>query len=265
MKLGIFDSGLGGLVITKAIREKIPDIDILYFGDTMHLPYGNRSEDAIYMYTQRAMKHMFAQDCKLVVIACNTGSVSALRRLQQEWLPKHYKDRNILGVVVPTLEAAIEHGHKKLGLIATNFTIKSNAYELELQKINPDIKLMQRATPLLVSLIENDGIKWADSVLHDYLDPMVKEEIECLILGCTHYPILKPQIRKILGQKVELLSQDDIIPDKLADYLSRHPEYSSQISRNGKIQFTVSDLSDNYTKSAATLYGQEISVERMAA
>ncbi len=263
MKLGIFDSGLGGLVITRAIRAHIPDIDILYFGDTMHVPYGNRSADAIYMYIRNAVQYMFEQDCKLIIMACNTGSVSALRRLQQEWLPKHYPDRNILGVVVPTLEAAIEHGYKKLGLIATNFTIRSNVYETELQRINPAITIIQKPTPLLVPLIENDGLQFADGVLHHYLDPMVKEGIECLILGCTHYPFLKTQIRAVLGPGIELLSQDDIIPAKLADYLKRHPEY--KISQNGKIEFIVSDLSDTYRQSAEGLYGSELDIIRMAA
>jgi glutamate racemase len=263
MKLGIFDSGLGGLVITKAIRQRMSDIDILYFGDTLHLPYGNRSDEAIYMYTQRAMNYMFEQNCALIVIACNTASATALRRLQQTWLPQAWPGRNIIGVVVPTLEAAIEKGHKKLGLIATHYSIKSNAYAQELQKIDPSIELVQTATPLLVPLIENDGLKYVDSVLCDYLNPMVRQGIECLVLGCTHYPFLKPQIQNVIGSNIELLSQDDIIPGKLSDYLVRHPEY--EISRHGKTEFIVSDLTDNYVKAAEGLYGSRLSIAKMAA
>ncbi len=263
MKLGIFDSGLGGLVITKAIRDHIPDIDIMYFGDTLHLPYGNRSEEAIYMYTQRAMNFMFSQGCALIIVACNTASATALRRLQQTWLKDAWPDCNIIGVVVPTLEAAIEKGYKKLGLIGTNYSIQSNVYAHELAKINPGITMVQTATPLLVPLIENDGLKYAEDVLQDYLDPMLKQGIECLILGCTHYPFLKPQIRKIAGDKIELLSQDEIIPKKLADYFKRHPEY--EISRNGKTEFIVSDLTDNYMKAAEGLYGSRLSIAKMAA
>jgi glutamate racemase len=262
MKLGIFDSGLGGLLITKAVRERMPDIDLVYFGDTLHLPYGNRSEETIYNYTRNAMDYLFRQDCKLIVLACNTASAAALRRLQQTWLPKAWPGRNIIGVVVPTLETAIERGHKKLGVIGTNYMMRSNVFEEELRKINPDIEIIQTPTPLLVSLIENDGMQWAESVLEHYLSPMVDKGIECLILGCTHYPFLRDAIKKVTGPDVELISQDDIIPAKLEDYLKRHPEYNNEIGRNGLLEFHVSDLTENYAKAARTIYGRDIEVEK---
>ncbi len=261
MKLGIFDSGLGGLLITKAIREKMPDIDMVYFGDTLHLPYGNRSDDAIYEYTRQSMDYLFQQDCKLIIVACNTASAAALRRLQQTWLKKTWPGRNIIGVVVPTLETAIERGYKKLGVIGTNYMMRSDVYKEELQKIDPNVKIIQKATPLLVPLIENDGMKWAESVLEDYISPMVKDGIECLILGCTHYPFLRQQIAKI-APGVDLISQDDIIPEKLQSYLERHPEYNNQIGRNGTLEFHVSDLTENYYKAARTIYGADIVVEK---
>lgn len=264
MKLGIFDSGLGGLLITKAIRRVLPDTDILYFGDTLHLPYGNRSDEAIYMYTKAAMEYMFAQDCKLIVMACNTASAAALRRLQQTWLPGAYPGRNIIGVVVPTLEAAIDKGYKKLGLIGTNYIVGSNVFHEELSKINPDIEIVQKATPLLVPLIENDGGKWTEDVLRDYLEPLMAQDIECLLLGCTHYPFLRPQIEKITGGEVDILSQDDLIPAKLANYLERHPEYTNEITQSGAIEFHVSDLTDNYLKAARAIYGQDIDVKQVS-
>lgn len=262
MKLGIFDSGLGGLLITKSIRSALPDIDIVYVGDTLHLPYGNRSKEAVYMYTCRAMEHMFSLGCKLIVIACNTASAAALRKLQQEWLPQNYPDRNILGVVVPTLETAIEKGFKRLGLIGTNYIVHSGIYEDELVKISPDIRMTAKATPLLVPLIEHDGLIWAEDVLDYYLSPFLKDKIQCLLLGCTHYPYLKPQIRKILGRKIKLLSQDDIIPGKLSDYLQRHPEYSEAITQNGVLDVLVSDLTESYCKAARALYGEDISIRK---
>jgi glutamate racemase len=258
MKLGVFDSGLGGLLIAKSIREKLPDIDILYFGDTLHLPYGNRSDEAITMYTKRAMDAMFQQGCSLIVMACNTASAACLRKLQQEYLPEAWPGRNIIGVVVPTLEEAIERGHTKLGLIATNYLVRSKIYEEELRKINPGIQLSQTATPLLVPLIENGGAQWIKSVLMHYLTEHMPHDIECLILGCTHYGLLKDHVRVILGQNVDLITQDDLIPGKLAAYLQAHPEY--EVGRSGRDEFFVSDLTDNYVASAQELYGAPIEI-----
>lgn len=264
MKLGIFDSGLGGLLITRAVREAIPDMDILYYGDTLHLPYGNRSEEAIYMYTRRSMEFMFDQGCKLIVVACNTASATALRRMQMEWLPEGaYPGRNIIGVVVPTLEAAIEKGHKRLGLIGTNYLVRSDVYKLELTKLSPGIEIHQQATPLLVPLIENDGMNWAQDVLAHYLVPLLAKDIECLMLACTHYPFLKAQIRAVVGNDIQILSQDEIIPAKLTDYLRRHPEYAGAISRNGRSEFFVSDVTDNYRKSARVVYGHDIELQKV--
>lgn len=171
MKLGVFDSGLGGLLIARAIRETLPDVDMVYFGDTLHLPYGNRSVEAIYAYSRNAMDFLFAQDCQLVVTACNTVSASALRPLQQVYLPARFPDRRILGVVVPTLECCLDRGYKNLGVIATHHIVRSGIYAAELTKLDPAIKIHQQATPLLVPMIENDGMKWIRPVLEEYLAP----------------------------------------------------------------------------------------------
>ena len=264
MKIGIFDSGLGGLVIAKSIRHAIPDTCILYFGDTLHLPYGNRSFEAIYEYSKRAVEFLFEQDCALIIVACNTVSANALRKLQQEYLPQSpYSERRILGVVVPTLECAIDRGYKNLGLIATNYTITSNIFEYELQKLDPEITLIQKNTPLLVPLIENDGTEWIPAVLERYLKPFKEKGIDALILGCTHYPFLKKQIKAALGQGIEVLSQDEIIPDKLTDYLRRHEEIGSKLSMNGDIQFTVSDLTKGYRNAAGQIYGENIEIKKI--
>ena len=255
-KLGIFDSGLGGLLITKAVRQAMPDIDILYFGDTLHVPYGNRSTDAITHYTKRAMEAMFAQGCRLIVIACNTASAAALRTLQQQWLPQAHPDKNIIGVVVPTLEEAITRGYQSIGLIATNFMIKSDVYRQELQKFNAGITWQQAATPLLVPLLENGGETWLDDVLRTYLEPFA--DMEALILGCTHYPALRQRAQAILGKGVDILGQDEIIPPKLQDYLACHPEYT--IDQNGQTEFFVSDITDHYRAAAKTLYGQSLEI-----
>lgn len=257
MKLGLFDSGLGGIMIARSIRAELPDIDMVYLGDTLHVPYGNRSEKTIYTYTKEAIEHLFEQhNCQLIVVACNTSSASALRKLQQIYLPKAYPNRRILGVVVPTIEYAIEKGHTRIGLIGTNYTVSSNVYEEELRKINPDIQIFQVNTPLLVPLIENDGMSWIDEVLDHYIQPLLAKEIEALVLSCTHYTCLKDIIRK--RYNIDVYSQDEIVPVKLAEYLERHPESDNLISKTGHAEFYVTDLTDSYAKKATEFYGETV-------
>ncbi|MCB9989119.1 MAG: glutamate racemase [Rhodospirillales bacterium] len=266
MKLGVFDSGLGGLVITRAIRTHLPHHDLIYMGDTLHMPYGGRSRDAIYHYTRQAMEYLFsAHDCKLIIIACNTASAAALRRLQQEYLPEHYPDRRILGVVVPTLEEAYEKRLKRIGLLATHQIVCSGVYQEELSKLDPDIRIVPQASPLLVPMIEHGGMRWIEPVLESYIQPLVDSGIEGLILGCTHYPYLKDTIRTMIGSDVALLSQDEIIPRKLADYLQRHPEIDSAISQTGKSRFLVTDVTDNYVCSAQDIFRDSLAIEKVEA
>jgi glutamate racemase len=261
VKLGVFDSGLGGLLIGKAIQDRMPDLDMTYLGDTLHLPYGNRSQDAIYGYTKNAMAFLFRQNCKLIVVACNTASAAALRRLQQEWLPNAYPDRRILGVVVPTLEAAIQTGCHSIGLLATNYIARSNVYGEELKKLNPAINLHPIAAPLLVPMIENDGLEWIEPALERYFKTVEGKALDSLILGCTHYPLIKAQISKLMPG-IPLISQDDIIPPKLEDYLRRHPEIAGDITRNGERHFYVSDITNSYQTAAERLYGHALTLEK---
>lgn len=262
MKLGIFDSGLGGLLIAKSIRAACPDIDIVYLGDTLHLPYGNRSQEAIYEYSRRSVEFLFDQDCALIIAACNTVSASALRQLQKVYLPKSkYSDRRILGVVVPTLEYTLDHGYKNLGVIATNYTINSNIYELELTKLDPSISIHQINAPLLVPLIENEGDQWIPSVLKHYLHPLIRKHVECLILACTHYPFIKQEIRALIGPEISIIAQDEIVPDKLKDYLFRHPEMDQKIDRNGTSYFYVSDITSGYQEASRKIYGYDIDIQ----
>ncbi|MCB1592551.1 MAG: glutamate racemase [Alphaproteobacteria bacterium] len=263
MKIGVFDSGLGGLLIAKAIRTRFPDLDMLYFGDTLHLPYGNRSPEAIYEYAHRAIDYMFAHECRLIIVACNTVSATALRKLQQQYLPvSPWPDRRILGVVVPTLETAIERGHKKIGLLGTNHTVRSDIYRQELQKLDPEISITQNAAPLLVPMIENDGLEWISPILEYYLQPLASADCECIILGCTHYALLQDAIQNFIGRDKTIISQDRIIPEKLADYLMRHPEIMKDISHSGQARYIVSDLTESYMKAASDLYGGSITIER---
>lgn len=263
MTIGIFDSGLGGLVMTRAFREALPQHDFLYLGDTLHVPYGPRSAQAIYDFTLQAVKYLFEQGCPLVVIACNTASANALRRLQQDYLPHHYPDRRILGVIVPTIEATLATGHKRIGLIGTAFTVNSGTYPHELQKINPEIEFFAKATPLLVPLVENNGLGYAEPILTDYLQPLLDKKIDSLILGCTHYPLFKPMLKKVLPQGVDVISQDDVVPPKLQDYLQRHPEIDGRLQKNGRLTTLLTDVTPTYQTIADDLMGEATPLEKV--
>ncbi|MDP7141960.1 MAG: glutamate racemase [Alphaproteobacteria bacterium] len=264
MKLGVFDSGLGGLLIAKAIEDNRPDIDMVYLGDTLHVPYGKRSKDAIYDYSRHAIDYLFSEkDCQIVLTACNTVSAAALRTLQQTYLPDAYPDRRILGVVVPTLEEAISSGYKNIGIIATEYIVESDIYAAELKKLDPSFTIHQQATPLLVPLIENNGLKWVKPILEDYLEPLLAAQVECLILGCTHYPHLMPVLRDILGDQFPILSQVDIIPYKLNDYLQRHPVFDEKIGKNGTKEYLVTDITRGYKETALSIYNKEIEIQHV--
>jgi len=257
MKIGIFDSGLGGLAITQAIVHRLPHYDYLYLGDTKRVPYGNRSQETIHEFLSEALTYLFAHDCQLVVIACNTASAEALRKSQQEYLPKHYPSRRILGVLIPAAEAALETGDPEtVAIIATASTVESGSYERELTRIRPDVKVVSKAAPLLVPLVENDGLKYVAPILEDYLEDVKADRI---ILGCTHYCLIKDQVRKLF--KGAVISQDEVVPDKLADYLNRHPEIESKLSRAGSRLYHVTDLTTGYRDFAHRLMGQKIDLE----
>jgi glutamate racemase len=262
--IGIFDSGLGGLVMTRAFRASLPSYDMCYLGDTLHVPYGPRSAEAIYGFTQQAVEYLFEQGCPLVIIACNTASANALRRLQQTYLPHSpYADRRVLGVIVPTIEAALASGCTRIGLIGTAFTVNSGTYREELQKINPDIELFAKATPLLVPLAENNGLKYARPVVEDYLAPLLAAQIDSLILGCTHYPLFRPVLEEVLPPHVDIISQVDVVPAKLADYLDRHPEIQSRLSQQGQLRCLLTDVTSTYTETGSQLLGEAVTFEKV--
>lgn len=257
-KIGVFDSGLGGIYIANAIRKRLPSYDYVYLGDTLHLPYGRRSDEAIYDLSENAMRYLFRQKCDLVIMACNTASAAALRKLQQQFLVREFPHHRILGVIVPTLEVAIEHGARRIGMLATQRTVHSNMFEVELQKINPGVRLFSVAAPLLVPLIEHEGEKYLDVVLADYLKPLEEHKIESLILGCTHYISLKERLRKI--SDIDLISQDEIIPWKLEDYLRRHPEIEGELSQGGTLQLHATDVNESFMRNIDEMMGQKTTV-----
>jgi len=252
MNIGIFDSGLGGLSILRDILAVLPQYNYIYLGDNARVPYGNRSAETIYQFSLQAVKYLFKQDCQLIIIACNTSSSLALHRLQKEYLPKNYPKRRILGVIRPTVEFVVEKKFQRIGIIGTKATINSLSYAHELHKLNPNIKIFQNPSPLLVPVIEeNLGRGELLKILLDmYVKPLLDQHIEALLLGCTHYGIITHKIQRYVGKSIEVINQGPIIAIKLNNYLKRHVEIDSQLAKSGEKHYFVTDINENYSKTA---------------
>ena len=256
MKIGVFDSGLGGLIILKSLVKSLPKYDYIYLGDTARVPYGNRSKEVVYQFLEEAVDYLFQQDCELIIVACNTASAEALRKIQQKYLPTHYPNRRVLGVIIPTAEEALKDNKiKRIGVLATQGTVNSKTYIRELKKIAPSVMIFQQAAPLLVPLVENDARQWAKPIIKEYLKPLLQKNVDAIILGCTHYPRFKQEIRDIA--KIRIISQDELIPRKLKDYLKRHPEIERKLSKGGKVHLLVTDLTDTMLKQSHKWFGKK--------
>lgn len=254
---------MGGLAIAQAVMTRLPEYDYLYLGDTKRVPYGGRSQEAIHEFTSQALKYLFASDCQLVILACNTASAEALRKSQQEYLPRNYPERRVLGVIIPTAEAAFECGRAQtVGVLATQSTVESMAYERELKRQNPSANVVQVEAPLLVPILENQGKKYVAPILDDYLAPLLRANVERIVLGCTHYCLLKEEIRQRVN--VPVISQDEVIPEKLADYLCRHPEINEKLNRTGTREYHVTDISSGYRRFATELAGCKIELQKVS-
>lgn len=233
MKIGFFDSGLGGLTVLTAVVKAMPQYNYVYYGDTAHLPYGDKTEKEIYDLTKEGVRYLFDAGAAIVVIACNTASAETTRRLQQEFLPTEYPDRKILGVIVPTVETLVFDKNTNVVLIATKRTVESGKYQLELDlKGNGRVHLTQLATPELVPLIEKGELEAAAVQAIIRIEKEAKES-EVVVLGCTHYTQIKKQLSAHFSDK-KIVSQDEVIPAKLQDYLMRHHEISSRLNRGGE-------------------------------
>ena len=280
-KIGVFDSGYGGLTILDAIRRELPQYDYLYLGDNARAPYGTHSFDVIYRYTLQAVNYLLEQDCALIILACNTASAKALRTIQQHDLPPFREGRgrlvNVLGVIRPTVEAVpaiTKTGH--VGILATPATVSSESYLLELEKINPELTVSQQACPMWVPLIEagehrNPG---ADFFVDEYLQQILAQDpqIDTLILGCTHYPLLLPKIaqwikangKRFAANDIQIISQGYLEAKSLADYLERHPEYREQLSTNGTCHYLTTENADRFSQSASLFIGSPVHAEHVS-
>lgn len=264
--IGVFDSGFGGLVILKEIVKKLPDYNYIYLGDTARAPYGTRSQETVYKFTEQAVDFLFKKGCWLIILACNTASAEALRKIQKSYLPRNYSDKRVLGVIRPVSEeAGIKTINNKIGVIATNGTVKSNAFKRELKKMNPRMQVFQQAAPLLVPLVEagEHNSKAADLIIKNYLRSLIKNKIDTLVLGCTHYGILKEKIKKIVGKNVNVVMEGKIVAGKLKDYLRRHPEINGKIGKQSKTIFYTTDLTDNFSILGSKFFGKKIKPEKI--
>ncbi len=268
MRIGIFDSGFGGLTIYRAIRERLPEYDYIYLGDNARTPYGHRSFETVYRFTAEAVRYLFARDCALVVIACNTASAKALRTVQQSLLPALAPERRVLGIIRPSVEAlAREPGFRTVALWGTAGTVSSNSYALELAKLRPELRLVQVPCPLLVPLVESGEL---DGPGLDYFlrkcwaaTEACAPELDALLLACTHYPLLFERIRAVVPERVRLLAQGAVVAPSLADYLCRHPEIETRLARGGATHFLTTDVSESFDRLAELFLGHAVSSERV--
>ena len=270
MKIGVFDSGYGGLTILEQIRRQLPEYDYLYLGDNARAPYGTHSFEVIHQYTWQAVQYLFRADCSLVILACNTASAKALRTIQQQDLPQWQQSsnsklsncqiRNVLGVIRPTAEeVAIRTRNGHIGVLGTPGTVQSGSYVIELQKQRADLCIVQQACPMWVPLIENGEHlqQGADYFVDKYLrllfaqDPM----IDTLVLGCTHYPLLMPKIQAALpaiaAHKVDVVAQGEIVARSLQDYLRRHTDLAATLSRGATCTYLTTEQANKFSDSAS--------------
>jgi glutamate racemase len=259
MKIGVFDSGMGGLIILKQLAQQLPDYDYIYLGDTARVPYGDRSPETIYLFTEQAVEWLFRQGCEIIIMACNTSSAQALRKIQQCYLPGRYGDRRILGVVIPTVESVPQSSaNQKIGILATQATVNSEVYIKEFRKLLPEAEIFQQSAPLLVPLIESGQLELAEKTALEYIQPLLEKNIQTLILGCTHYELLEQKIQKDLPGGIKVVSQGKVIPGKLQNYLSRHPEIETKLGKNQKKEFYATKITKEIENHAKDWFGSEV-------
>ena len=264
--IGIFHSGYGGLTILNGIRQLLPQYDFLYLGDNARAPYGPRSFDVVYEFTRQAVLKLFQEGCQLVILGCNTASAKALRTIQQIDLPHIDPRRRVLGIIRPTAEvigSLTQNRH--VGVLATEGTIKSESYTLEIKKLFPDITVSGVACPFWVPLVEYNE---ADSPGADYfvkkrIDQLMAADpqIDAIILGCTHYPLLMPKIKKYAPAHVRIIAQGDFVAGSLQDYFSRHPEMEQACSKRGTVRYLTTENPNKFRESAQLFLHEHVEVE----
>lgn len=266
--IGIFDSGYGGLTILREIREKLPQYDYIYLGDNARAPYGTRSFEVVYEFTLQAVTKLFEMGCHLVILACNTASAKALRTIQTNDLPQLDPTRRVLGVIRPTAESI---GHitrsRHVGILGTEGTIRSESYPLEIGKLFPDIRVTSQACPMWVPLVENreHESEGADYFIKKYIDLVLakEERTDTLILGCTHYPLLRKKINEYLPNTIKIVEQGSYVAASLEDYLHRHPEMNIRCTQNATCRFLTTESEKKFSELASVFLNEEVKTERI--
>jgi len=260
--IGVFDSGYGGLTVLKPLLKALPEYDYLYLGDNARAPYGIRSQETVEKYSEEAVEYLFKKGASLIITACNTVSALALRHLQQKYLRNPgIKNRKILGVVKPVAEEAVKLTRRgRIGVVGTRGTVDSKAYDAELKNLNNQIKVFSRACPLLVPFIEEH---WhhkpeARKILKKYLLPLKSTNIDVLILGCTHYPLMHKEFQKYAGKRIKVLDTGDIVASSLKDYLKRHPEIEKVLEKKGRREYLTTDSPERFKEFANKELGLNI-------
>ena len=266
--IGVFDSGYGGLTILAELQHKLPAYDFLYLGDNARAPYGPRSFDVVYEFTLEAVEYLFNQGCELVVLACNTASAKALRTIQQKDLPHLFPTKRVLGVIRPSTEAIGEYSvTNHVGILATEGTIKSESYVIEIGKFSPNTIVSQHACPIWVPLIENNKhfSEAGKMLIKEDVEKLLEKDnqIDTIILACTHYPILKDYIQSIVPENVQIVAQGAIIAEKLEDYLTRHPEIDRKCSKTGETRYLTTENEAVFSQNASLFLNQEILAEHI--
>lgn len=266
--IGVFDSGYGGLTILDQIKQTMPEYDYIYLGDNARTPYGTRSFEIVYEFTLQAVNKLFEMGCQLVILACNTASAKALRSIQINDLPGIDPNRRVLGVIRPTVECIGDITQSRhVGVLATSGTIKSDSYPLEIHKLFPDIVVSGEACPMWVPLVENQEYDspGADYFVKKHIDSLLTKdpEIDTIILGCTHYPLLLSKINKYLPEGIKVISQGEYVATSLKSYLKRHPEMDELCTKNSSCKFLTTESEIKFSESASTFLNTEITVERV--
>jgi glutamate racemase len=268
--IGVFDSGYGGLTVLKALEKELPEHDFLYLGDNARTPYGTRSFDVVYEYTLQAIKYLFSQNCPLIIIACNTASAKALRNIQQLDLPKIAPENRVLGVIRPSVEKVAEitkNGH--VGVLGTIGTVVSESYPIELEKwSNGKVKsTVQEACPMWVPIVENNEIETEGAeffIKRDIQNILQKDEdLDTLILGCTHYPLLSNIIQQYVPERIQILEQGQIVAESLVEYLQRHSEINDRLSKTGSIIFQTTESAENFENKASLFLGRKVKAQNI--